>query len=130
VTGRTRRRRQHRPARRHRRHRRADEFFHRRPAALDLAQRPLHIVLWSMVLFGIATTFSGTMRASGTVFAPLAILIFAVVAVELPAAIILGRYVGLKGVWAAYPIAFAAMFILQMRFYLPVWRNRAVTRTI
>ncbi|CAN5547099.1 MATE family efflux transporter [soil metagenome] len=105
-------------------------FFIVDPMVLDLAQSLLHIVLWSMVLFGMATTFSGMMRASGTVFAPLAILIFAIVAVELPAAIILSRHYGLEGVWAAYPIAFAAMFILQMSFYLLVWRNRAIRRMI
>jgi putative MATE family efflux protein len=105
-------------------------FFIIDPVVLDLAQSLLHIVLWSSVLFGMATTFSGMMRASGTVFAPLALLIFAIVAIEVPVAIILSRHIGLEGVWAAYPITFCAMFILQMSFYLLIWRNRTVQRLI
>ena len=30
---------------------------------------------------------------------------------------ILSRTIGLKGVWAAYPIVFCAMFVLQMGYY-------------
>jgi len=100
------------------------------PAVLDLAQGLLHIVLWSSVLFGMATVFSGMMRASGTVWAPLSILIFAIVAIEVPSAVILSRAIGIQGIWAAYPITFSAMFILQMSYYLLVWRKRAVTRLI
>jgi Na+-driven multidrug efflux pump len=97
---------------------------------LDLAQGLLHIVLWSSVLFGMATTFSGMMRASGTVFAPLALSIFAIAAIEVPSAIILSRALGLKGIWIAYPICFCTMFVLQMGYYLLVWRKRAVQRLI
>src|ERR1700680_3355789 len=90
-------------------------FFIIDAAVLDLAQGLLHIVLWSSVLFGMATVFSGMMRASGTVWAPLSMLIFAIVAVEVPSAMILSRSIGVEGIWAAYPITFTAMFILQMR---------------
>jgi Na+-driven multidrug efflux pump len=100
------------------------------PAVLDLAQGLLHIVLWSSVLFGMATTFSGMMRASGTVFMPLALSIFAIAAIEVPSAIVLSRAIGLKGVWAAYPITFCAMFLLQMSYYMLIWRKRAVQRLI
>ena len=100
------------------------------PAVLDLAQGLLHIVLWSSVLFGMATTFSGMMRASGTVFAPLALSIFAIAAIEVPSAIILSRAIGLKGIWIAYPICFCTMFVLQMGYYALVWRKRAVQRLI
>ncbi len=79
--------RQHRPGRRHRPHRAGDECrFDWRPgrvigylfsrvllglfitdsAVLELAQGLLRIVLWSLVPFGMATVFSGIMRASGT----------------------------------------------------------------
>ncbi|HKS21046.1 MAG TPA: MATE family efflux transporter [Bradyrhizobium sp.] len=99
-------------------------------AVLELAQGLLHIVLWSTVLFGMATVFSGAMRSSGTVWAPLLISAFAILAVEVPAAIILSRRIGIEGVWAAYPIAFCTMFLLQMSYYLLVWRKRAVARLI
>jgi putative MATE family efflux protein len=105
-------------------------FFITDAAVLELAQGLLHIVLWSTVLFGMATVFSGAMRGSGTVWAPLAISSFAILAVEIPSAIFLSRHIGIEGVWAAYPIAFCTMFLLQMSYYLLVWRRRAATRLI
>jgi putative MATE family efflux protein len=105
-------------------------FFIIDAAVLDLAQGLLHIVLWSSVLFGMATVFSGMMRASGTVLMPLLISIFAIAAIEVPVAVILSRAIGIEGIWAAYPITFAAMFILQMSYYMLVWRKRAIRRLI
>lgn len=97
---------------------------------LELAKGLLHIALWSCVPFGLATVFSGAMRAAGVAFTPMLLSIFAIVAIELPAAVILSRAIGLGGVWAAYPIVFCAMFILQMGYYLLVWRKRAIRRLI
>lgn len=97
-------------------------------AVLDLARELLLIALWSSVPFGMATVFSGAMRAAGAALTPMLLSIFAIVAIELPSAMILSRAVGIQGVWAAYPIVFCAMFILQMGYYLLVWRKRAVRR--
>jgi putative MATE family efflux protein len=99
-------------------------------AVIELAQGLLHIVLWSSVLFGMATVFSGIMRASGTVWTPLLISVFAIAAIEVPSAIVLSRMIGIEGVWIAYPITFGAMCLLQMSFYLLVWRKRAIARLI
>lgn len=99
-------------------------------AVLDLAKGLLYIALWSSVPFGLATVFSGAMRAAGVAFTPMLLSIFAIVAIELPAAVILSRTVGLAGVWAAYPVVFCAMFILQMGYYLLVWRRQAIKRLI
>lgn len=99
-------------------------------AVLDLAKGLLFIALWSSVPFGLATTFSGAMRAAGVALTPMLLSIFAIVAIELPSAVILSRTIGLEGVWAAYPIVFCAMFVLQMGYYLIVWRKRAIRRLI
>lgn len=99
-------------------------------AVLDLAKGLLFIALWSSVPFGLATTFSGAMRAAGVALTPMLLSIFAIVAIELPSAVILSRTIGLEGVWAAYPIVFCAMFILQMGYYLLVWRKQAIRRLI
>jgi Na+-driven multidrug efflux pump len=85
----------------------------RRISSPHLAQRLLHM-----------------MRASGTVFAPMALSILAIAAVEVPSAVILSRSIGVEGIWAAYPITFTAMFILQMSYYVLVWRRRTVQRLI
>jgi Na+-driven multidrug efflux pump len=97
---------------------------------LELAQELLHITLWSMVLFGMATVFSGAMRAGGTVWMPLLISIAAITLIEVPAAIVLSRTIGIKGVWIAYPVTFATMFVLQMAYYGLVWRKRKIERLI
>ena len=99
-------------------------------AVLDLAKGLLNIALWSSVPFGLATVFSGAMRGAGVALTPMLLSTFAIAAIELPAAIILSRTVGLTGVWAAYPIVFCAMLILQMGYYHLVWRKRAICRLV
>jgi Na+-driven multidrug efflux pump len=74
--------------------------------------------------------FSSIMRASGTVLAPTAIYIIAVLAIEVPAAWLLSQWIGMDGVWIAYPVAFAAMLVMQATFYIAVWRKRTITALI
>lgn len=78
----------------------------------------------------MATVFSGAMRAAGVALTPMLLSIFAIVAIELPSAVILSRALGIAGVWPAYPIVFCAMFVLQMGYYLRVWRKQAIQRLI
>ncbi|MCP3439830.1 MATE family efflux transporter [Bradyrhizobium sp. CCGUVB14] len=99
-------------------------------AVLDLAKGLLFVALWSSVPFGLATTFSGAMRGAGVALTPMLLSISAIVAIELPSAVILSRTIGLEGVWAAYPIVFCAMFVLQMGYYLLVWRKKAIRRLV
>ncbi|KJC61943.1 multidrug transporter MatE [Bradyrhizobium sp. LTSPM299] len=105
-------------------------FFIVDSAVLALAEGLMHIVLWSIVLFGMATVFSGAMRAGGTVWMPLLISILAITLVEVPVAILLSRTIGIQGVWIAYPVTFATMFVLQMAYYGLVWRKQTITRLI
>ena len=97
---------------------------------LDLAQTLLFIVLWSTVPFGMSGVFSATMRASGTVFMPTLLSILAIIAVEVPVAVVFSRRIGIEGVWIAYPAAFCTMMVLQMAFYMLVWRKREIKRLI
>lgn len=105
-------------------------FFITDPAVINLAQRSLHIVLWSAILFGMQFAVSAAMRASGTVWRPLLISILAIALVEIPTAVVLSRQLGLDGVWIAYPVTFCAMLLLQSSFYLLVWRKRTIKRMI
>ncbi|HZY14070.1 MAG TPA: MATE family efflux transporter, partial [Beijerinckiaceae bacterium] len=66
----------------------------------------------------------------GVALAPMLLSIFAIVAIEIPAAVILSRTIGLNGVWAAYPIVFCAMFVLQLGYYTLVWRHRPIQRLV
>lgn len=99
-------------------------------AVLELARGLLVIALWSSVPFGMATVFSGAMRAGGVALAPMLLSIFAIVAIEIPSAVILSRTIGLDGVWAAYPIVFCAMLVLQLGYYTLVWRRRPIQRLV
>ena len=100
------------------------------PAVLELALGLLHIVLWSMVVFGAAGVMSSIMRASGTVLMPMALTIFAIFAVEVPAAWLLSRSIGVDGIWMAYPIAFTAMLALQTGLYWLYWKRKPIERLV
>ncbi len=105
-------------------------FFITEAAVLDLSQHLLHITLWSSIVFGMAGIFSGTMRASGTVFVPTLLSVLAIALIEVPSAILLSRHFGVTGVWYAWPITFCAMLLLQASYYRFVWRKKTITRLI
>jgi len=98
------------------------------PDVIALAQRLLHIVLWSTLLFGMAGVLTGIMRASGVVIAPTAISIGILLLLEVPLAIGLSRAIGIDGVWFAYAATFTAMFLIQGAYYRWVWRKRPIAR--
>jgi putative MATE family efflux protein len=93
-------------------------------AVLQLTQHALHIVLWSSIAYGMAGVFSGMMRASGTVLAPTALSILAIVAVEIPVGWFMSQRLGAPGVWIAYPVAYCAMLVMQATYYCLWWRPR------
>lgn len=93
-----------------------------------LTQSLLHIVLWSVVVFGMGGILSGQMRASGTVLVPTSLSVLAIVAVEVPVAWIGSRLLGIDGVWIAYPCTFVAMLLFQGLYFRLVWRHRPITR--
>lgn len=97
---------------------------------IALTQELLHIVLWSVVLFGMAQTFTGVMRAAGTVWVPMFIGLGAILLIEVPGAIYLSRTMGLEGIWVAYAAAFSAMMLMQGAFYWFVWRKRPIRKLV
>ena len=97
---------------------------------IDVAQTLLHIMLWSMVVFGMASVLSGIMRASGTVLVPTAIAVGCIALVEVPSAYFLSHHFGLRGVWMAYPVAFCSMLALQTLYYRKVWRKKPIRKLV
>ena len=95
---------------------------------IETAQTLLHIMLWSTVIFGMSAAVSGVMRASGSVLVPTAISITAILAIEVPVAWLLSRYIGLNGIWVAYPVAFTAMLLMQTAYYRLVWQHKPIRR--
>lgn len=100
------------------------------PTALIQAQHLLHIMLWSLLVFGFQAVVGGIMRASGTVLMPVAISIFCIIGVQVPAAYLLDAHFGLQGVWMAFPVAYLAMLLLQVSYYRGVWRHKQIQRLI
>ncbi len=94
------------------------------------AEHLLHIMLWSILVFGFQAVVGGIMRASGVVLVPVGISIFCVLGVELPVAYLLNARFGLEGVWMAFPVTYLAMLGLQTAYYRLVWRHKQITRLV
>ncbi|MGJ7489826.1 MATE family efflux transporter [Variovorax sp. ZT4R33] len=105
-------------------------FFITSAPVIELAQTLLHIMLWSSVVFGMASVLSGIMRASGSVLVPTAISIVCIALIEVPVAYGMSHRIGINGVWVAYPVAFLAMLGLQTAYYRLVWRKKAIRRLV
>jgi Na+-driven multidrug efflux pump len=95
-----------------------------------MAEHLLHIMLWSLLVFGFQAIVGGIMRASGTVLVPMAVSIFCVVLVQLPVAYVLDGHFGLQGVWMAFPVAYLGMLALQTAYYRFVWRHQRIERLV
>ncbi|RVD76383.1 MATE family efflux transporter [Pseudomonas koreensis] len=95
-----------------------------------MAEHLLHIMLWSLLVFGFQAIIGGIMRASGTVLVPVAIAIICVVGVQLPAAYWLDGQYGLQGVWMAFPVAYLGMLVLQTLYYKLVWQHQKIERLV
>ncbi len=98
------------------------------PAVVDVAKTLLDIMLWSSVIMGMSMVLSGLMRASGEVVMPTAITMFCIICIEIPSAWMLSNIYGINGIWAAYPITFLSMLVLQTTYYRLVWRKKPIKR--
>jgi len=94
------------------------------------AEHLLHIMLWSILVFGFQAVIGGIMRASGVVLVPMCITIFCVLCIELPVAYALDAHLGLVGVWMAFPVTYLAMLGLQTAYYRLVWRHKEIQRLV
>lgn len=93
---------------------------------IALTEMLLHIVLWSIVPFGLASVFSAVMRASGDVVVPMVIALVAILGIEVPGALLLSGLIGLEGIWMAYAASFCCMLIMQAAYYRLIWRRKPI----
>jgi putative MATE family efflux protein len=101
------------------------------PEVIDLTQHLLHIVLWAIVPFGFGVVFSGMMRASGMVYAPMVISLAAILLIELPGALWLAQTsLGLSGIWVAYAASFTGMMLMQAAWYQFVWKKKKIVALV
>jgi putative MATE family efflux protein len=99
------------------------------PHTLGIAHQLLMITLWGYLLFGNSAVLSGVMRGSGSVLWPTINGIFAI-GVEVLAAFLLMRRIGLDGVWLGYPISYCVVLILQFCFYEFFWKRQMHERLV
>ncbi|MBN3864104.1 MATE family efflux transporter [Pseudomonas frederiksbergensis] len=95
-----------------------------------MAEHLLHIMLWSLLVFGFQAIIGGIMRASGAVLVPVVVSIVCVVGVQLPVAYLLDARFGLQGVWMAFPVAYLGMLMLQTLYYKMVWQHQKIERLV
>ena len=101
------------------------------PAVVDLTETLLHVVLWSILCFGWSVVFSGIMRASGTVYAPMVLSLACILLIELPGAVWLSQTgFGLAGIWVAYAASFVMMLVLQAAWYQFVWKRKDIVALV
>lgn len=98
---------------------------------VELTETLLHIVLWSVLMFGFAGVLSGMMRASGDVLVPMLLSLGAILLVEVPLALWLSSTsLGLTGIWWAYAASFSTMLVLQASYYWFYWKNRPIKKLL
>lgn len=97
---------------------------------IALGQSLLHISLWSMIFFGASAVLNAVMRASGTVWAPMLMILAMLLVVELPLAYVLSKWIGLSGIWYAYAATFVSTFFVVLAFYQFVWKRRTITKLV
>jgi putative MATE family efflux protein len=107
------------------------ELFITEPRVVEMTETLLHIVLWSVLMFGFAVILSGIMRASGDVLIPMLISLGTIVIVETPLALYLSTtWLGLDGIWTGYATSFCTMFVLQGLYYWFFWRKKPIKKLV
>ncbi|RYF40971.1 MAG: MATE family efflux transporter, partial [Comamonadaceae bacterium] len=81
-------------------------LFTRDAAVIDLAAAALRIAAWGSVAFGLASVFTGVMRSAGTVRVPTIISLGCLGLLLFPLAWVFQHAIGVKGVWASYPVTY------------------------
>ena len=95
-------------------------------SVIELGQKLLFIVLWSILFFGASAIFAAIMRASGTVTVPMLINILTILLIEIPCAYWFSTLWGLTGIWMAYALAFVSLCVFQALYYQFVWKKSKI----
>ena len=93
---------------------------------LDLTESVLRITVLGSIFFGMASVFSGVMRASGTILVPTLISLGCLIVILAPLGWMLSQWIGVQGVWMAYPITFLTALGLQTWYFKRVWKRKPI----
>jgi putative MATE family efflux protein len=85
--------------------------------AIALARHINTTVLWGFVLFSVTFSLSGVVRATGAVWAPLAIMLVSFVGVRIPFASLLSGRFGAEAIWWSFPLGTITSAVLTSLYY-------------
>lgn len=96
--------------------------------ALGIAEHINHIALWSFLFFSITFTYSGVVRATGAVMAPLIIVAVTMWLLRVPLAALASDRYGADAVWWSFPVSSVASALLAWLYYrYGGWRRMRLT---
>ncbi len=92
--------------------------------ALPIAQHIHLIASWSFLMFGVTMVIFGTVRANGSVIAPLVILFVAMFPIRLGFVFALLPHIGREALWWTMPLgSFASMVMALAHYRAGGWRK-------
>jgi putative MATE family efflux protein len=89
----------------------------RHSPAIPVARHINTTVLWAFVMFSITFSLSGVVRATGAVWAPMAILVAAVLLVRIPFVVLLMPRYGADAIWWSFPMGTVTAATLTTLYY-------------
>ncbi|TFZ08917.1 MATE family efflux transporter [Ramlibacter humi] len=100
------------------------------PAVIELASKVLYVTVWGSMLFGMASVFSGVMRAAGTVRVPTIISLSCLALLMFPLGWLFDRTLGLRWIWLAYPATYGTGLVLQALYFHGVWQRGPIRKLV
>lgn len=95
--------------------------------AIGIAQHINVVVLWSFILFGFTIVVFGTVRATGAVVAPLAILFVSMWLIRFPFAWQLSPRLGADAIWWSFPLGSIVSVLMAAAYYrFGNWRGSRI----
>ncbi len=95
--------------------------------AIGIAQHINIVVLWSFILFGFTIVVFGTVRATGAVVAPLAILFVSMWVIRFPFAWLLSPHIGADAIWWSFPLGSIVSVLMALAYYrFGNWRGSRI----
>jgi len=97
--------------------------------AIPVAHHINTLSLWGFIIFSITFSLSGVIRSTGAVWAPLAILVIAMIGVRIPFAVLLTPYLRDDAIWLSFPVGTITSASLTALYYkYGGWRKSRMLR--
>ena len=99
-------------------------FLAQNSPAMPIAQHIQLMATWNFIMFGVTLTLFGTVRANGSVWPPVIILLASLIPFRLAVAWLMRPVWGADAIWLSFPISSAVTMILAISYHRwGGWRN-------